>query len=166
MLYYAALWSLYNIIDWGIKSIACAICTNEGAAVMFVICIVGFMLGNRWKTYTWDELHLDAKECMETARQYGQDNECIDIYDKAWESISAFWEFAQYQSISFIPISDLGLLDLEYFKEYDHVVVFMDNEIDEGQVNNILDRIIDNNPNLNTYRFLYSYQYQSAYYLE
>lgn len=88
------------------------------------------------------------------------------IYDKAWESISAFWEFAQYQSISFIPISDLGLLDLEYFKEYDHVVVFMDNEIDEGQVNNILDRIIDNNPNLNTYRFLYSYQYQSAYYLE
>lgn len=154
------------LMIWGIKSIAESVFINENAIATVVICMVGIMLGSSWKTYTWSELHLEAESCMNLAKQYGQENDCIDIYDKAWESISAFGEFAQYQAISFIPINELELLDLEYFKEYDHVVVYMDSEMGEEQINSILAQIINNSPKLDTYVLLYQYQYQSAYYLE
>lgn len=140
--------------------------TNKYIPIISILCVTGFMLGNSWRAYEWKELYLEAESYMNIAKEYGQNNECINIYDKLWESTSAVSEFEKYQAISFISVSDLELLDQEIYKEYDHVVVYFDWEIGEEKINDILKMIIAQNPALKRYEQLYQYNYHVAYYLE
>lgn len=154
------------LLVWGIRNIVSLISTNERAAVIITICIVCFAVVNSWKSYTWPELHLEQEQYMNIAKQYGQDNACIDIYAASWKSISALQEFAQYQAVSFIPMNELELLDSEYIKEYEHLVVYIDSEADKEQTSNILDLFIEKGPMLEQYTLLYQFGYHAVYYLE
>lgn len=154
------------LLIWGIEKLVDMISASKGTATAIAICIVGLILGNSWKSYTWDGLHLEAEAYLDIANQYGQNNECIDIYNTSWKSISALQQLAKYQAVSFIPSGSLGLLDSEYIKEYDHLVVYVDSDLGEEQINNILETLLEKNSKLQSYNLLYQYGYQTAYYLE
>lgn len=154
------------LLVWGIEKLIDMMSAGKSAKTAIAICIVGVILGNSWKTYTWDGLHLEAEVFLDIANQYGQNSECIDIYSTTWKSISALQQFAQYQVVSFIPSDSLELLDSEYIKEYDHLVVYVDSDLGEEQINNILEMLLEKNSRLQSYSLLYQYGYQTAYYLE
>ncbi|MCM1144056.1 MAG: glycosyltransferase family 39 protein [Blautia sp.] len=128
--------------------------------------MVGILLNNAYKTYDWSELHLEAEECINTARSLGVNNECIYVLNLSWHSFPGYQEFIQYQNMTFIRDNNLDLLYTEDYVDYDHVVMYFDKNVGEEKIEEILDTMIERNPGLDTYERLHEYSYNVAYYLE
>lgn len=138
---------------------------NDRLAVILGICFVGILLNNSWKSYTWPEQYKEAADAVKTAKQYGINNECIYVFNRVWRSMPSYQEFIQYQEMTFIPESNLELLNQSEYTEYDSVVVYFDKNVGDEQIEAILNDIIMRNPGLTGYDELYEYSYNVAYFL-
>lgn len=139
---------------------------SDKAKCMAGILLLAVLLNNAWKTYSWTELHLDAEECINTARKYGVNNECIYVMNVTWHSFTSYQEFIQYQNMTFIRDDNMDLLYTDDYADYDHVVMYFDKNIGEAAMEEILENMIEMNPGLDTYEKLHEYAYNYAYYLE
>ena len=131
--------------------------------------MTGLILNNGYKAYTWPELYTEAKECVETARKYGADNECIYVSNVTWRSFTAYQEFIQYQNMTFIMDSALDQLYTEDYSGYDHVVMYFDKNLGQEKIDEILEQMIRINPGLEEYHMVqmqHGYSYNAMYYLE
>lgn len=140
--------------------------SNDKAKCVACILLVAITLNNSWKNYEWPELHLDAEECINTARKYGVNNECIYVLNVTWHSFPTYQEFIQYQNMTFIRDSELELLFNDDYAQYDHVVMYFDNYVNQESVDEILDKMVEMNPGLDGYEMLHKYTYNTAYYLD
>lgn len=130
------------------------------------VLLLAILLNNGYKIYPWTELYRDAKECIETARKYGANNECIYVMNVSWHSFTSYQEFIQYQNMTFIRDNNLDLLYNDNYSGYDHVVMYFDTFISEEEVDKILTKMIEMNPGLEGYEKLHKYLYNTAYYLD
>lgn len=130
------------------------------------VLMVAIMLNNGYKTYTWTELHMEAKECVETARKYGINNDCIYVFASSGFIYPAYQEFIQYQNMTFIRGNNLELLYTDDYSGYDHVVMYFDEHVGQEKIDGILEKMIEMNPGLDGYEMLHKYSYNTAYYLD
>lgn len=130
------------------------------------VLMVAIMLNNGYKTYTWTELHMEAKECVENARKYGINNDCIYVFASSGFIYPAYQEFIQYQNMTFIRGNDLELLYTDDYSGYDHVVMYFDEHVGQEKIDGILEKMIEMNPGLDGYEMLHKYSYNTAYYLD
>lgn len=130
------------------------------------VLMVAIMLNNGYKIYTWTELHMEAKECVENARKYGINNDCIYVFASSGFIYPAYQEFIQYQNMTFIRGNDLELLYTDDYSGYDHVVMYFDEHVGQEKIDGILDKMIEMNPGLDGYEMLHKYSYNMAYYLD
>ena len=128
--------------------------------------MVAILLNNGYKIYTWTELHTEAKECVENARKYGINNDCIYVFASSGFIYPAYQEFIQYQNITFIRGNDLELLYTDDYSGYDHVVMYFDEHVGQEKIDGILEKMIEMNPGLDGYEMLHKYSYNTAYYLD
>lgn len=128
--------------------------------------MVGILLNNSYNIYTWPELYTEAKECIETARKYGVNNECIYVFKASGYIYPAYQEFIQYQNVTFIQEDMVDMLYAGEYSDYEHVVMYFDEHVDQEKVDEILDHMIEMNQGLERYEKLHKYSYNTAYYLE
>ena len=145
---------------------ACEKAKMSSAICLICACVVGAMLNTGWKTYEWPELYKDAKVGYEISKEYGQNNECIYIVKNRWRNLVSYPDFLQYLCISYVHETELEMLEQEQYSEYDSVVMYFDKNTGDEKIDEILAKMIERNPELNTYSKLYEYSYNVAYYLE
>lgn len=130
------------------------------------VLMCGILLNNSYQIYTWSELHTAAEECVATAKRYGVNNECIYVVKVGWRSFPSYQEFIQYQNMTFIPEKEPELLYTDDYAGYDHVVMYFDKDTNQDTIDDILTKMIEMNPGLDSYEKLHEYSYSMAYYLE
>lgn len=165
--YIAPMYALCIILLMGLfEKLTFYITDNDKAKCIVGILMISILLNSSWKTYTWTELHSAAEECINTARKYGVNNECIYIMNLSYHSLPSYQEFIQYQNMTFIRDNNMELLYTDEYSGYDHVVMYFDKSTGQENIDEILAKMIEMNPGLNGYEELHEYSYNIAYYLE
>ena len=128
--------------------------------------MIGVMLNNSWNSYTWPELWSEAEACMQNARYLGQNSECIYVYDRAYHGLPSYGEFIQYRQISFVAADNIQILNDDIYTNYDQVVVYFFKDLEEDLINECINQLIANNPNLEYGVEIHEYSYNVAYLLK
>lgn len=147
-------------------SIVSHVTDREYVKCVASVLLCGILLNNSYQIYTWPELHTAAGECVATAKKLGVNNECIYVVKAAWRSFTIYQELIQYQNMTFISERDPELLYTDDYAGYDHVVMYFDKDTNPEIIDEILTKMIEMNPGLNSYEKLHEYSYSMAYYLE
>lgn len=166
--YISPLYAICVILMMGLleKVISC-FNFKDYARCVVVMVLLGLLLNNSWKIYTWPGLYKEAKEPIEISQKYGINNECIFVVNVVnFHTKACYQEFIQYQNITFIPYLEMELLYNEEYEGYDHVVMYFDKNLGQGVIDEILADMIGMNPGLDEYTRLYEYNNNVAYYLE
>lgn len=165
--YMALLYGNSIILIIGMLDVLSQKLKNKRIAYAFCAFYMAGIVIYNWFTYEWRELYQEAESAYEIAQNYGRENDCIHIYTATWKSIPSIYEFALYQNNSFIKMEELNnLIQNDIYQEYDHVVVYVDREIETDQIEEMLKEIMRVCPQLHEYKELYQYNYQKVYYLD
>lgn len=164
--YVSPVYAMYVILIIGLLyTITSGIINNKNRYIL-LICVIGILLNGSYKSYDWPELHLEAEQFVNTARKYGVNNECIYVFNRIWRGMQSYQEFIQYQNLTFIPDDNLELLYTGEYDGYDHVVMYFDKNVGQEKIDEILQRMIERNPEISRYEKLHEYSYNVTYYLE
>lgn len=164
--YVSPVYAVYTVLIFGLLYRITGGVSNDKNRYIILACAVGILLNGSYKSYDWPELYLEAEEYINAARKYGVNNECIYVFNRVWRGMQSYQEFIQYQNITFIPDDDLELLYTGEYDGYDHVVMYFDKNVGMEKIDEILQKMIERNPELNGYEQLHEYSYNIAYYLE
>lgn len=77
-----------------------------------------------WSEYKWPELYRDAEEAYQIASEYGKENDCIQVYNTSWKSVSGFQEYEKYNSITLVSKDNLQDFLNNQALNYEHIVVY------------------------------------------
>lgn len=128
-------------------------------AVVFFIIVTVIMNVNSWKNTDWEYLYRTSRPLLEAAANYG-DVDCLYVYEKPWQLNSSYYEIAKYHSVTFLTEDEMDMLgSLDISGQY-HLMLTVAGEDEE-----ILNRIMEICPALNTYDYIGSYAYTNTYYL-
>lgn len=165
--YIAPIYALCVILLMGLlNKIVSVVTSRADVRWMLGVFLIGLLLNNAYDRYTWPELYRENIEQVTEARTYGANNECIYVMSKSYHGYSSYPEFIQYRSITFIQDVDLDLLYTEEYAGYDHVVMYIDRDIDQKMIHDILDKMIAMNPGMDSYEELHASDYNDVYYLD
>lgn len=89
---------------------------------------------------------------------------CVCIWDtSAWRCVSYYMEIMRFDNVTFIAERDGEFVDNWQYKENDKLVVYLDTVSGDTW---ILDRIVENNPNIEGYSKLYTTDGAQVYLLD
>ncbi|MCD8083810.1 MAG: hypothetical protein LUE86_09960, partial [Clostridiales bacterium] len=93
-----------------------------------------------------------------------KDSSCLYLYDKPWKILPNYLEMVDLNEIVFIQAEHLNMLHEDnLFHGYDTLLIYIDSTID---ANNTLERLLEDNPDLDKSEQLFSNGYATAYYLD
>lgn len=164
--YITPIYAVCIILLMGLFKKAAAYIASDGLRCVAAILMVCVLLNNSYQTYTWPELYTEDGENIKWARKYGINNDCIYVMNLSWHSFTAYQEFIQYQSMTFIRDNNLDLLYTEDYSDYDHVVMYFDKAVGEEDIEGILEEMIARNPGLDSYEKMHEWYYNVTYYLD
>lgn len=165
--YIAPIYAICVVLLMGLfDKIVSAVSARADVRWILGVFLLGLLLNNGYNRYTWPELYRENMERTAEARTYGANNECIYIISKSYHGNCSYPEFIQYRNITFIQDIDLDLLYTEEYAGYDHVVMYIDRAIDQKMTNDILGKMVEMNPGLDSYKELHASDYNDVYYLD
>jgi hypothetical protein len=128
--------------------------------VYLVVCGICILISvNSWKYEKWDYLYISSDKLLSEASEYSN-VDCVYLYDVTWKAVSDFYEVSRYQSVTFIPVSELEMLnDLECVTDSELVVKVI------GNADTILKQVIEYCPNIDSYDKVGEFGYSKTYHL-
>lgn len=128
-------------------------------AIYVCVLLMVVMNVNSWKNANWEYLYQNSQPLLEAASTYS-DVDCLYVYEKPWEINSSYYEVSKYHSVTFLTQEELdSLSSLDISGNY-HLIVTVTSEDEE-----VLERILNICPSLNTYDYIGGYAYTNTYYL-
>ncbi|MFP7492984.1 hypothetical protein SFC66_04270 [Terribacillus saccharophilus] len=124
-----------------------------GCVLLAVICITGYT-----KTTSFEYLMTPSAEALDIAEQY-RDKDSVYLYEIPWQVVPSYEELSYLNSVTFYTPDKMEALVND--TDYDDFILYT-NSGDESVVQSIVDQL----PNVDTYTKLYHYEYNHAYYLE
>lgn len=120
--------------------------------LLFLICINGYV-----NTTSFEYLKQDSKKAIEVAEQYS-DKATFVLYDKIWKLPTNYVELSNYESVTLYNLNDIE----DFYKntKNDEMVLYIHTN-DEAVIQTIVNEL----PNINTYKKLNEYGYCTVYYL-
>lgn len=130
-----------------------------------VLCIfVSVITVNTWKTCTWEYLYSDSVTFLEKTEEYQNEN-VIYVYDAGWKLAWSFYEALNYKSAVFYNMDEIAELEGIAYQNDDSLLVSITTDSREGDVESILNAILEKCPLLDSYEVIGSYGYTTTYYL-
>lgn len=150
---------IISIINAGLQYLGKANLTS-----FFLCIIIGFILVRSWSEYKWPELYRDAEEAYQIASEYGKENDCIQVYNTSWKSVSGFQEYEKYNSITLVSKDNLQDFLNNQALNYEHIVVYIESGSSVEEKEEIINMFLQQCSNLRCYEPMHEYGYQEAYY--
>ncbi len=108
-------------------------------------------------------LYTSEADNIATVESLEDDVPCLYIYEVAWKIRPSYLELADLNEVVFVKSSNLALLDDNAYQNYDSLLLYIGSSLDATQ---LLNQILEQNPELDSYTKLFSFGYATAYYLE
>lgn len=124
-----------------------------------LVLILVIITVNGWKSDIWNYLFQSSEPLLEAAAQH-PGTDCIYVHDTNWKIDPSYKEVSCYNSVTFYKPSDLDMLGTSDISSRYELIVTTMSDSEE-----ILDRIMELCPALNTYEYLGGYGYTDTYYL-
>lgn len=124
--------------------------------------LLSAVIVNSWKMCSWPYLYKDSAALLETAEQYGKEDN-LYVYDQNYKISSSFYEVSRYKSVTFFHRDRIEMLRDSPVKNNGSLVVTV---MDSCGTEDILNKILEICPLLDSYKRLGSFGYATSYYLE
>ncbi len=132
---------------------------TEKFCVRIMAAILAVMTVNSWKNAEWEYLYKSTGALLNTAAAY-EEVDCICVYEKIWEILPAYYEASRYHSITFFTADDLDMLaSMDLSERYQMILMT------SGDDENLIKRVLDICPDLNSSEYLGGFSYTNTYFL-
>lgn len=150
---------LFVTIICGIVKWIRSLIGRQYAYVCTTAFIIAVMTVNGWKNIDWIYLFQSSQTLKETASAYA-DVDCVFVYDKLWETNSAYYEASGYHSVTFFTLDDLDMLESSDISSHYNLILMTTDDDEE-----VLETVLELCPALGASEHLGEYAYTNTYYL-
>lgn len=108
-------------------------------------------------------LYTSESENVTAIENLDENVRCLFLYDSLMKILPNFLELESLDDIVFVRDKNLDLLNEDTYKNYDKLIVYIQLS---GDTEDIINQLIEQNSELNSYTELFTSGYATAYYLE
>ncbi len=108
-------------------------------------------------------LYRSEEEKITVLEGFDEDIPCLYLYNERWQILPNYQELISLEQIEFVQKDNLEVLSGENYQTYDELVVFVGRKL---KAENVLEKLIEQNPGLDTYTKLFKSSYATVYFLE